>query len=252
MPVYKVEAIVIRRANLGEADRVVTLFTHEHGRLSAAAKGARKPKSRLAGRLELFTHLRALLARGRTLDVISQVEVIDPFAALRGDLGRMSAASFVAEITERGTPEREPQPAIFAALRRALHTIAAGDAELAAHWYTAQLLSLAGYGPVTDRCVVCGRPLTSRAPFSLALGGGLCPTDRSRDPEAAPASAVALAAIGFLREMPIGALARVTLSPAQRSEVGQLLRRYAEYRFEIRLRSSGVAERLARQPSRRG
>ncbi len=249
MPVYKTEAIVIRRTNLGEADRVVTLFTREHGRLSVVAKGARKPKSRFAGRLELFTHLRALLAQGRTLDVVSQVEVIDPFAAIRSDLGRMSTASFVAEVTGRGTAEREPQPAIFAALRQALRLIAAGDAELAGDWFAAQILALSGYGPVTDRCVICGRPLRGGAAFSPALGGGLCATDRTRDVEATPASAVALAALGFLREMPIVALGRVTLTPRQRAEVGQLLRRYLEYRLEIRLKTIGVAERLARGPS---
>ncbi len=245
MPVYKTEAIVIRRANLGEADRIVTLFTREHGRLSVVAKGARKPKSRFAGRLELFTHLRALLAQGRTLDVVSQVDVIDPFAAIRGDLERMSTASFVAEVTGRGTAERDPQPAIFVALREALRVIAAGDAELAGYWFAAQILALSGHGPVTDRCVICGRPLRSGAVFSPALGGGLCAADRARDAEAAPASAVALAAMGFLREMPIAALGRVVLPPRQRAEVGQLFRRYLEYRLEIRLKTTGVAERLA-------
>jgi len=250
MPVYKAEAIVLRRANLGEADRIVTLFTRGHGRLSVVAKGARKPKSRFAGRLELFTHLRALLAQGRTLDVVSQVDVVDPFAAVRADLGRMSAASFVAEVTDRATPEREPQPAIFTALRQALGAIASGDAELAGHWYAAQILSLSGYGPVTDRCVICGRPLRSGAVFSLALGGSLCPADRARDPEAMPASAVALAAMGFLREMPIAALGRVTLAPKQRAEVGTLLRRCLEYRLEVRLKSAGVAEQLVRVADR--
>lgn len=244
MPVYKAEAIVLRRANLGEADRLVTLFTREFGRLAVVARGARKPKSRFAGRLELFTHLRALLARGRTLDVVSQVEVIDPFPAVRADLARMSAASFAAEITDRALPEREPQPAVFAALRHALRVIASGDAELAAYWYAAQLLSLSGYGPVTDRCVICGRPVPSRGAFSPALGGSLCPADRPRDVDATPASAIALAAIGFLREMPVAALGRVRLAPKQRAEVGELLHRYLEYRLEVRLKSVGVARRL--------
>jgi DNA repair protein RecO (recombination protein O) len=244
MPVYKAEGIVLRRVNLGEADRIVTLLTREYGRLSAVAKGARKPKSRFAGRLELFTHLRALLAQGRTLDVVSQVEVIDPFAAVRTDLTRMSAASFVAEITDRALPERDPQPAVFNALRQALRVIASGDAEWGRDWYAAQLLALSGYGPVTDRCVICGRPVRAGGAFSLALGGSLCPADRNRDPEAASSSAVALAAIGFLREMPVAALGRVTLTPQQRAEVGDLLRRYLEYRLEVRLKSAGVAERI--------
>lgn len=246
MPVYKVEAIVIRRGNLGEADRILTLFTREHGKLAAVAKGARKPRSRFAGRLELFTQLRALLAVGRTLDVVSQVDVIDPFAALRTDLARMGAASFVAELTDRATPDREAQPAIYSALRQGLRMIAGSDPEIAAMWYAAQILSLSGYAPVVDRCVVCGKPVAGSAAFSFALGGSLCGSDRARDPEAVSASAVALAAIGFLREASAAALSRISLQRRQRADVEGLLRRYLEYRFEAKLRSPPVIERLRR------
>lgn len=246
MPVYKTEGIVIRRTNLGEADRIVTLFTPDHGKIAAAARGARRPGSRFAGRLELFTHLRALLAHGRTLDVISQVEVIDPFAAIRGDLGRMGAASFVAEVTDRATPEREGQRSIYAALRHALRLVASGDAQLAAMWYGAQVLALSGYAPVVERCVVCGKPLRGGAAFSPALGGALCATDRARDAGAVPASAVALAAIGFLLEAPAGALRRIRVDRRQRAEVEALLRRDLEYRLEARLKSPPVIERISR------
>jgi len=246
MGVYKVEAIVLRRANLGEADRIVTLFTREHGKLAAVAKGARKPRSRFAGRLELFTHLRALLAQGRTLDVVSQVEVVDPFAAVRADLVRLGAASFAAEVADRATVEREAHPALFAALRAALRLIAGGDAALAAMWFAAQVLALSGYGPVVDRCAVCGRPLPGAAAFSVALGGALCGAEGGRDPQAVPASAVALAAIGFLREAPAEALARISLERRRRAEVEHLLRRTLEYRLEVRLKSPPVIERLAR------
>src|SRR5437879_9240234 len=88
MPVYKAEGIVIRRANLGEADRLVTLFCLDHGKVTVAARGARKMKSRFVGRLELFSHVRALLAVGRTLDVVSQVEVAATFSMLRQNLDR--------------------------------------------------------------------------------------------------------------------------------------------------------------------
>jgi len=246
MPVYRAEAIVIRRANLGEADRIVTLYTREHGKVSAAAKGARKPGSRFAGRLELFTQLRALLGVGRTLDVVSQVEVIEPFAAIRGDLGRMGAASFIVEVADRATPEREPFPAFYRTLREALGAAAQGDPQIAAIWFAAQVLTLSGYAPLVDRCVVCGRPIPGASAFSVSLGGALCASHRGRDSEATPASAVALAAIGFLREAGVRALGRVTLDRSQRAEVESLLRRCVEYRFEARLRSPPVIERMTR------
>jgi DNA repair protein RecO (recombination protein O) len=243
MPVYKAEAIVIGRTNLGEADRVVTLYTRDRGKIATVAKGARKPKSRFAGRLELFTHLRALLAIGRSLDVVSQIEVVEPHAGIRTDLHRMGHAAFIAEVTNRATEDREAAPELFAALRSALRTAAVGDAELAAIWYAAQVLVLTGHGPIVDRCVVCGRGI-QHGVFSLALGGTLCAADRDRDQQASSASAIALAAIGFLREAPAAALSNLALESRYRDEVTGLLQRYLEYRLETRLKSPAVIEKL--------
>ncbi|HET6781586.1 MAG TPA: DNA repair protein RecO [bacterium] len=253
MPVYKAEAIVIRRTNLGEADRLVTLYTRDRGKIATVAKGARKPKSRFAGRLELFTHLRALLAIGKTLDVVSQIEVVDPHAGIRTDLQRMGHAAFIAEVTDRATADREAAPELFAALRSALHVVAAGEAELAALWYAAQVLVLTGHGPVVDRCVVCGRGVARGAAFSLALGGALCQADRGRDAQAPSASAVALAAIGFLREAQAAALSKLALEHHHRDEVAGILQRYLEYRLETRLKSPTVIEKMReRDPGKTG
>lgn len=246
MPVYKAEAIVLRRANLGEADRLVTLFARDQGKLTAVAKGARKPKSRFAGRLELFTHLRVLLAVGRTLDVVSQVEVLEPFAPVRTDLGRLGYASLAAELTDRATADREPAPEVFRALRAALGLIRDGDPEVAALWYAARVLVLTGYRPVVGRCQVCRRNIAGASVFSHALGGTLCDADRHRDPDAAPVSAAAARAIGFLLQAAPEVLPRLTMDRRLRGDVGGLLQRYLEYRLEVRLRSPGVIQRLAR------
>src|SRR5437773_110507 len=105
MPVYKAEGIVIRRANLGEADRLVTLFCLDHGKVTVAARGARKMKSRFVGRLELFSHVRALLAVGRTLDVVSQVGVAATFSMPRQNLDRLGYAAFAGvRPTGHGSP----------------------------------------------------------------------------------------------------------------------------------------------------
>lgn len=244
MPVYKAEAIVIRRASLGEADRLVTLYTRDRGKIATVAKGARKPKSRFAGRLELFTHLRALLAIGKTLDVVSQIEVVEPHAGIRTDLQRIGHAAFIAEVTDRATADREAAPELFAALRSALWIVATGEAELAALWYAAQVLVLTGHGPVVDRCVVCGRGISRGVVFSLALGGALCQADRGRDPQASSASAVALAAMGFLREAPAAALSKLALEDCQKAELADLLQRYLEYRLETRLKSPSIILKL--------
>ena len=249
MPVYKAEAIVLRRTNLGEADRLVTLFARDQGKLAVVAKGARKPKSRFAGRLELFTHLRVLLGVGRNLDVVSQIEVVDAFAPLRADLRRVGYASLVVELTDRATADREPAPELFRALRSALALMREGDPEVAAMWFAARLLVLTGYAPLVGRCQVCGRPVKGAAVFSLALGGTLCESDRARDMEAVPASAAALQTIGFLLQAAPAVLPRLSLDARQRGELGTLLQRYLEYRLETKLRSPVVIRRLTERGS---
>ena len=246
MPVYKAEGIVVRRANLGEADRLVTLFCRGQGKVTAAARGARQLKSRFAGRLELFSHVRVLLAVGRTLDVVSQVEVAASFPLLRQDLARLGYASFAVELVDRATADRESAPDLFESLRTALDLMQTGDPQLVALWFAAQLLVHTGYAPTTDRCQVCGRPVPGGAAFSDALGGALCEDDRHRDPDAVMASAGALRATRYLLSSDPRALARLTLDPRQRVEVGGLLQRYTEYRLETKLKSPLVITKLTK------
>ncbi len=81
MPLYRDEAVVLRTHKLGEADRIITLLTRQHGRVRAVAKGVRRTTSRWGSRLEPFTHVDLQLAEGRNLDTITQAETIDPFHA---------------------------------------------------------------------------------------------------------------------------------------------------------------------------
>src|SRR5688572_12551465 len=92
--VYKEEAIVLRRLSTGETDRILTLFSRDRGKLSAIAKGARGPRSRLAGATEPFTHFTGLLAQGQNLDVLTQAEVQNAFMGLRKDLVRVAYAAY--------------------------------------------------------------------------------------------------------------------------------------------------------------
>lgn len=249
MPVYKAEGIVLRRGNLGEADRLVTLFCRDQGKVAVAARGARKLKSRFAGRLELFSHVRVLLAVGRTLDVVSQVEVATSFPLLREDLARLGYASFAVELVDRATADREPAPDLFKSLRAALDLMQTGDPQLVALWFAAQLLVHSGYAPTTDRCQVCGKPVLGGAAFSHALGGVLCEDDQHRDPDATMASAGALRAIRYLLASDPSALVRLALGPRQRVEVGGLLQGHTEYRLETKLKSPLVIRKMTETPT---
>lgn len=242
MPVYKAEAIILRRRPLGEADRVLTLFTKEWGKLSAVARGVRKTTSRLAGRLEPFTHGRMLLARGRTLDVVAQVEVLDGMAPLRTDLRRFGAAALAVELLDAATPEREAHPELFHLLMAALSLLARDDPS-AAPWFALHLVGLVGFQPALEHCAVCRRPPHPSPSWSHPLGGAVCARCAGRDPAAARLRPEGLRALRTLLAAEAdgsGALPPVR-DPDRLLEV---LCRYAEHRLEVRLRSPGVLSRL--------
>src|SRR5437764_13336849 len=109
--VFRTEALVLRRHDFGEADRVLTLYSPWRGKFRAIAKGVRRPKSRLGGHVELFTHVNVLAAQGRNLDIVTQAETVRPFGRIRDDLWKISYACYVAELVDRFTEEHlENQP----------------------------------------------------------------------------------------------------------------------------------------------
>lgn len=245
MGLYKIEGVVLRRRNLGEADRLVTVLSRDRGKLTLVARGARRPRSRLGGRLEPCTQFRALVAEGRSLDVVSQVEVLDARAALRDDLERMAAATILLELTDRALADRQPHPDVYRLLGGALDLIGHGAAGLAWMWYAARLLGATGHRPSVARCVGCGQRLSGAVAWSAALGGALHERCRARDPRASVISPGAMALLAFLRDAHPAAVRRLTPSPRDLTAVGEAILAYAEARWETRLRAPAVAARLA-------
>ncbi len=178
MPLYRDEAVVLRTHKLGEADRIITLLTREHGRVRAVAKGVRKTTSRWGSRLEPFTHVDLQLAEGRNLDVVTQAETLDPFAAGLGrDYERYTAGSVMLETADRlVTEERQPSVQQFLLLVGGLRAMTAGEhrPSQVLDSYLLRSLAVSGYAPSFDHCARCGDPGPHRW-FNPSAGGVLCP-----------------------------------------------------------------------------
>ena len=125
MALYTDEGVVLRTAKLGEADRIITLFTRMHGKVRAVAKGVRRTKSRFGGRLEPFMRVNVLIAEGRSLDVISQAETISAYASsICLDYEAYMAAGIMAETLDKLIDtEREAAPEQYRLLIGALHAL---------------------------------------------------------------------------------------------------------------------------------
>jgi DNA repair protein RecO (recombination protein O) len=235
---YRDRGVVLRSIKLGEADRIVTVFTQGHGKVRAVAKGIRKPGSRFGARLEPTTHLALQCYQGRELDVVTQVETIDANRAVREHYGCLTHAVAMLEAVDHVTPERERNPAIYRMLVGALRTLADRISPLVAPAFFWKLLSLEGFHPYLEGCVRCEATKGELPAFDPGEGGLLC-ADCSR-----------LGGVGLrpetvdaLRLLLGGELRRLLADepgPEVVVELERLALRALEFHLERRLRSAAL------------
>ena len=242
MSLYRDEGVVLRAQKLGEADRIVTLLTRDHGRVRAVAKGVRRTSSRIGARLEPFGHVDVQFYEGRSLDGVTQVETIASYGAqLVHDYARYTAGQAMLETAERLTPEeREPSVQQYLLLVGGLRALVSGehDSGLVLDSYLVRSLSVAGWAPSFDSCARCGAPGPHRA-FHVASGGALCNDDRQPGSAAPAAETVEL----------LGALLAGNWGVADASDVrarreaSGLIAAYLSWQLERGLRSLPLVER---------
>ncbi|MBX6390877.1 MAG: DNA repair protein RecO [Frankia sp.] len=243
MPVYRDEGVVLRTTPLGEADRIVTLFTRRNGRVRAVAKGVRRTSSRFGARLEPAMYVDLQLHQGRSsLDTVTQADLLGPYGALiASDYGRFSAAAVMLETAERLTSEeRQPALRLFLLLVGGLRTLAAGErpAPLVMDAFLLRALAVSGYGMALDDCVLCGEPGPHPC-VSVAGGGVVC--QRCRPPGSASAS---LAAVRLLADLLHGDWAGAEATDARtRREAAGIVAAYLQWHLERGLRALPHLER---------
>ncbi|GAB4331120.1 MAG: DNA repair protein RecO [Dehalococcoidia bacterium] len=237
--VYRCEGVILRRRNLGEADTIFTVYSPSEGKFDAIAKGVRKARSRMRGHLEPLSRSRLLLAKGRTLDVFTQAETIEPYRRVREDLGRGAAAIYCAELIDRFTEDSAPHPEVYGLLLDTLDALEAGAPGWLARWFELQLLAMLGFEVQVERCARCGGRLPERETLFVAGAGGLaCPGCR---PEAGAGRLVSVEAVKVLRfasRAAAGDFARLRLPGALAAELGTVLGDAVRYHLEAEPRSS--------------
>lgn len=175
--------IVVGGVDYGEADRIVTLLTRDHGKLKGMARSAKKSRRRFGASLELCAKVEVLFRErpGAELVHLESCELLDGYLALRGELTSLAAASYAAELCREVAQEREASPRLFALLDRFLGAVARGDRAFGdthglVRAFELRALDLLGWRPELARCAVCGSDLEAvrRVLFCAAQGGALC------------------------------------------------------------------------------
>jgi DNA repair protein RecO (recombination protein O) len=231
---YADRAIVLGTVDFGEADRLVTLFTRDHGKLTAFAAGARKSRRRFAGALDPGTLCRAQLVerRGAT-QRLDALEVEDTFHGLRADLGLISRAMYCLELCRELLRDQEPHPALFDALAEYLAGLEKGQrgpTSLIA--FELEALAQAGLQPRFDVCCVCGGGVGERALFDPSHGGAVCLSCGPRAQGAVAVQGALCAALAALQ-----AKGRTPLPPAERQRARELLNLFIAHHLGRKLRS---------------
>jgi len=237
---FRLEAVVLRHADWGEADRLLTLYTRERGKVRAIAKGARKIRSRKSGHLEPFTRVTLQLARGHDLFIVTQADTVDAYLPIHENLVKTSQAAYVVELLDRFTYEDDSENYnIFRLLTEALARLQEeSDPWLAIRYYEVRLLDLLGYRPHLFECANCGREIKAENQFfSAAQGGVLCLGCGVGLPGV---WSVSVQALKYLRHFQRSDYARAQLArPGSevRNEVEILVQKYITYLLERELNS---------------
>jgi len=248
---YQTRGIILKQTKLGEFDKIVTIYTPEFGKLTAVAKGACRPKSKLGGNVEPLTYSLMLLARGRNLDIITQSQTINGFLALKSDLWRMACGLYILELIDSFTVEGGENRPLFDLLLDILTQLSdPGSNEALLRYFELHLLHHLGYRPQLRRCVSCDSPLKPVTNlFSPSKGGLVCPNCNAEENNcqeqidaisfnpSIPFSVGALKVLRLWQSCDYATARRVKIKPELSAELARILHEYIRYILQRELKS---------------
>lgn len=237
---YQTEAIIIKKIKLGEADRILILYTPDRGKIEAVAKGVRRPKSKMAGHLELLTYSQVQLARGRNLDIVIGSQTTDSFMPLKNDLWLTSFGLYAAEVINQFTAEHIANPPLFQLLLEVLRRLSrAENTQLTLRYFELHVLELVGYRPQLQECISCRMELQPvENAFCPGAGGILCPTCKYEQPTAFSISVDALKVLRLFQRSNFEIVNRLKVSSELSQELKTVMFSYIRYLLEREVKSA--------------
>ncbi|MEP7289027.1 MAG: DNA repair protein RecO [Chloroflexota bacterium] len=246
---FRTQAIILRRQDFGEADRLLTIFTPTHGKLRVIAKGVCKPAGRKTGHVELFTRSAMMISRGREIHVVSQAEMVDPHLALCENLERGAYANYIVELLEQFSEFEEQNVGLYNLLESTLGRLCEPqvDLRLIARFYELQLLGHAGFQPSLFKCVIGEEKIEPRDQyFSLADGGVVCPDHVRESTHIVPINLTVLKTLRYLQTRDYEVVKVLRLDNMLHLELERMLQNYIVHLLERHLKSVDFIRRLRR------
>lgn len=241
MATYKTTGIVLKSNKLGEADKIISIYSDSCGKIQGVAKGIRRTKSKFGSRLEPFTYVDLLLYKGRNLDIITQVEIISSFKEIREDYDRVTYGWAMLDLINKVSLEGEKENKLFYLLLKTLELLskATSNLDLLLVAFDIKLLAIVGYRPNLSSCTVCHRKLTSddKFLFSFEWGGIICNPCSTNDIGAINVSLESIVVLKKLLFSELELVFKIEASKEVRKELENLINKYIDYYIQSRLKS---------------
>ena len=246
---YQTKAVVLKARALGEADRLLTLFTEAQGRLSAVARGARRPKSRIGGSLDVLNFVEVSLSPGRTFDHLNECLVIDGFKSLKKDLKGIANGVYLAELIDTFGDERTQNVQLLRILVEALTFLDRSlTSDILIRKFEMNLLNICGFAPELANCVSCRQKLSPDGYlFDLTQGGvlcGSCETQAVNESQRLSLNAMKMMRLLRKNVADLSALSELDISDNVRREIENILRKYLRFVAERDLRSTRFVDHI--------
>ena len=250
MALYTTEGIVLKTQNIGEADRICTIYSPSKGKVRAVARGARRPRSKFVSSTQMFAHGDFQIFAGKSLDNINQVQLKEAFPRLHDDLIRLAYASYVAELIDKMVEEGDGDQMLFDMLLTYMRVLSeTPDPQLVTVAFEINYATVLGYRPRLDSCSECGREDLGQEVFFSPKAGGLICSECS--PGNFGVSRVSRGAIELLKTllmMEFVKIERIKANPGTRREIERLIRAHLGFRLNRRLKSLDFLEAVTKTP----
>lgn len=240
----KIEGTIIRTQDYGETHKIVTLFSKEKGKIACIARGAKKPKSRMAAVTQPFIHGSFLIQLGSNLGTMQQGEVLLSFRKIREDIVKTAFASYLAELTDKLLDKQRVEMYIYQQFIFSLQALELDkDPDIIMLMYELKIYHKAGFAPVLNHCVNCGRKQTSYA-FSVKEGGFLCNDCQSMDPHVRVLSETLTKLLQLFAHVDIQQIGNISVKPENKALLKQLIEAYYDQHGSYYLKSKKFLNQL--------
>jgi DNA repair protein RecO (recombination protein O) len=224
----KCEGIVIRTTDYGETNKIVTIYTREWGKIGVMARGAKKPNSRLSSISQLFTHGYFLIQRGSGLGSLQQGEIISSMRSIGEDIFLTAYASYIAELTDKVTEEKKPNPFHFELLFQTLNYMNEGyEPDILMNIYEMKMLNVMGLYPILNQCSVCGGT-DGHFSFSIREGGFICHRCLDKDPYHFKLSPATVKLLRLFYFFDLSRLGNISVKEETKTELKNVITAYYE------------------------